>query len=629
MGVTVRAGAHFLLPVQLLLFWTSRQRGADWLRVVPMCWVDSGAALARRAGIGFVLYMAIAPVPALAQLEPDPGTPAVVDVQPRVERAFEAQERVPVFLILHDTETVATAQQAALALLGGEFEIGRRYRNIPVVAGVLSRAGLARLRAHGAVAAVQLDGTGSGGLAEALPAAGVDKVQSLRGLTGAGVTVAVLDSGASTQHPALQGAIVGQHCFTQFGCTPFSSEGESAEDDHNHGSNVTGIVASRGGGGVAKGYAPAAKIVAVKVLDRNNSGQVSDWVAGFDWVLSNLATHDVKVINASLCSTAEYATASACDAGESALAMITRRLIAEGVMITASSGNTGHTETMTAPACNSGVVAVGATYDSNLGRQPETGGTYRALGGSAWPACSDATTNSTTIACFTSTAGARLDLLAPGSQLSSAGVGTGKSLFRGTSQAAPGVAGLAALMLECNPMLTPTRILEVLKMTGQPVMDPRSNMTYPLIRGLEAVDMACPMGAAGSGGAAGAGSGGMGGMGGMVAAAGASGSMAAGMGGGRPAQGGSGMGSAGAASPAGGAGSGGMSGGGLTLGPTAGTLPIAGALPSSRVPAPDDGGCGCAVPGGSGPTRGAWSLLGAGAIVARLRRRSGKRARAD
>jgi hypothetical protein len=180
--------------------------------------------------------------------------------------------------------------------------------------------------------------------------------------------------------------------------------------------------------------------------------------------------------------------------------MVTSKLIDAGVTITGASGNTGHTATMTAPACNTGVIAVGATYDSDLGYQPESGGTYQALGGNPWPACSDTTTDTNTIACFTSTAGERLDLLAPGSQIVSTGVGTNSSMFRGTSQAAPGVAGLAALMLECNPMLTPSEILDVLKKTGTPVMDPRTGMSYPLIRGLEAVDMACPIGAGGSGG---------------------------------------------------------------------------------------------------------------------------------
>jgi hypothetical protein len=416
------------------------------------------------------------------------------EVDPRVEKAFETQERVGVFLMLRDSESAtAAAQQAVIDALGAELEVGHRYGSIRALSGTLSRAGLAIARMHAAVSIINIDGEGSGGLVEAVPAVGVDKVQNERGLTGKGITVAVLDSGSPTMHPALPNAIVAQHCFTSGGCPPTNSnEGDSAEDDHNHGSNVTGIVASRGGNGIGKGYAPSASIVAVKVLNRQNAGRVSDWVAGFDWVSTNLSMLKVKVINASLVSTAEYANAADCDRGEPALAAVTKKLIEAGVTIAASSGNTGHTMTMTAPACNTGVIAVGATYDSDLGRQPESGSTYQALGGGNWPACSDATTNAKTIACFTSTATMRLDVLAPGSQITSTGKGTGRSMFRGTSQASPGVAGLSALLLECNPSLTPSRIVEVLKATGEPVMDPRTGISYPLIRGLAAVDMACP-----------------------------------------------------------------------------------------------------------------------------------------
>ncbi|HKP55435.1 MAG TPA: S8 family serine peptidase, partial [Polyangiales bacterium] len=497
--------------------------------------------MTRFSRLAFVACLWLMASPLAAQLSEDPPPTAarVVEVQRRVEEAFETQDLVRVFIILRDAEaSIGGLQQAVLDTLGSNFDLWHRYRNIHALAGELSRAGLAQLRQHPAVAAVQLDGTGSGGLAEALPATGVDKLQSVRGLTGKGVTVAILDSGASTMHPALQGAIVAQHCFTQSGCPPLNSrEGESAEDDHNHGSNVTGIVGSRGGGGVAKGYAPGASLVPVKVLNRSNAGQISDWVAGFDWVLSNQAMLKIKVINASLVSTAEYATAADCDRSEAALAQVTKKLIDAGVTISASSGNTGHTMTMTAPACNTGVIAVGATYDSNLGVQPESGGTYRDLGGGNWPACRDMNATAKTIACFTSTAGARLDVLAPGSQISSCGKGTGKSLFRGTSQAAPGVAGLAALLLECNPMLTPDKILSVLKATGEPIADPRTSMMYPLIRGVEAADMACGMAMSGgpgvvtAAGMGGLGTGGIGpsggtggGAGGVLAGSGAAGS---------------------------------------------------------------------------------------------------------
>lgn len=596
------------------------------------------------------------PVAALAQLsEPDsPGTLDIVDVQERVVRAFEAEERVPVFILLReDTLAMDERKRSVADALGGEFEQWHSYRNIPAIAGLLSRSGLAQLRHSAAVSAVQLDGKGSGGLAEALPAVGVDKVQSVRGLSGKGVTVAVLDSGASTQHPALQGAFVAQHCFTRRACPPDRTvESESAEDDHGHGSNVTGIVGSRGGG-VSKGYAPAASLVAVKVLNGQNAGQTSDWVAGFDWVLSNHDKLKIKVINASLVSDAEYANAADCDRSETAMASVVKKLVDAGITITASSGNTGHTATMTSPSCNTGVIAVGATYDKDLGRQPEGGPSYQALGGSRWPACSDAVTNRTTLACFTSTAGPRLDLLAPGSQITSVGRGTASSMFRGTSQAAPGVAGLAALLLECNPALTPAMILDVLKKTGEPVVDPRNNMMYPLIRGVEAADMACsgmpggPVGTAGSaapiaGGGAGAAAVGAAGSGGLAAGSGAADQPAA-VGGSTapvvPAAGSSSVpGAAGARAVGVAAGSGGRStvvfgGAGTGTGAAqAGTGQRSSAVTASAgsgAPA-SDSGCQCAAPGAVRSTAHSQRfslLLGLGFLGYCVRRRTLVRAR--
>src|SRR4029077_15993159 len=128
------------------------------------------------------------------------------------------------------------------------------------------------------------DGRGSGHLKVAVPAIGADKVKSVYGLTGKGVTVAVLDTGVDTTHPDLMDSIVAQRCFTQYDCPPSrSTEGTSAEDDNGHGRNVTEIL-TQNGAVASPGFAPDTAIVAVKVNDSNDSGQESDWVSGFDWV---------------------------------------------------------------------------------------------------------------------------------------------------------------------------------------------------------------------------------------------------------------------------------------------------------------------------------------------------------
>lgn len=88
-----------------------------------------------------------------------------------------------------------------------------------------------------------------------------------RGVTGAGVRVAVLDTGIDTDHPDLISDIAAQHCFCSgllFGCCPnLGNEDVSAEDDQGHGTSVAGIITSAGVQ-APLGVAPDAKIVAVK-----------------------------------------------------------------------------------------------------------------------------------------------------------------------------------------------------------------------------------------------------------------------------------------------------------------------------------------------------------------------------
>jgi MYXO-CTERM domain-containing protein len=333
--------------------------------------------------------------------------------------------------------------------------------------------------------------------------------------------VAVLDTGANSSHPDLSSSILAtQRCFTQWACPPDNSaEGSSAEDDHGHGSHVSGIITSEGAV-AGMGFAPDAEIVAVKINDRYDAGMVSDWVAGLDWVFSNLSTLDVKVVNMSICTNQLYGSQSACDAGEPALASAVENLVNAGVTVFAASGNKGSSTEMAAPACNSGVIAVGATYKSEQGRQPSSG-TYAGRFGSSFGDCADATTEFDQIACFTNSP-ERLDIVAPGAVITSATLGSGTEQYWGTSQASPAAAGVAALMLECNPALSPAAVKDILERTGVSVTDAKTGRSYPSIRAAEAVEEACT-GAGGSSTGGEAGGGGETGVGGNTGSGGSTG----------------------------------------------------------------------------------------------------------
>jgi hypothetical protein len=236
------------------------------------------------------------------------------------------------------------------------------------------------------------------------------------------------------------------------------------------------------------GFAPDAEIVAGKINDRSNAGYASDWAAGLDWIFTNLSTLGVRVVNASVSTNQLYASASECDRSEPALAKAVKNLIDAGVTIFASAGNKGSATQVSAPACNTGVIAVGATYKSNQGRQPASN-TYSAQWGSAFADCADTSTAFDKVACFTNS-GPRLDIVAPGAVIVSDVLKSATEGYRGTSQASPAAAGVAALMLECNPKLGPAQIKDILVRTGVSVMA-ANGASFPSIRAAAAVKEAC------------------------------------------------------------------------------------------------------------------------------------------
>jgi subtilisin family serine protease len=385
---------------------------------------------------------------------------------------------------------VARSQESVLAQLSADqFTLYRRYSHVPALAGTITPAALAVLQKQPNVTAILPDEPTMIHLGDSVPALRADIVHSTYNLTGAGVRVAVLDTGIDTNHPDLSNDIVAQHCFTDAGCPPGNTdEGTSAEDDHGHGTNVSGVITSTGT--VAPvGFAPDAEIVAVKVLKWDGSGWVSDWIAGMDWVAANQASLNVDIMNMSLGTFALYA--GNCDFSRNDVAAAAAQLKALGITVFASSGNQGSAAAMSSPACNGDVVAVGATYDSDMGREPDTG-TYQDLFGGSWPACADETTSLSTITCFTNS-NAQLELLAPGAIIESTGIGGGLSYYRGTSQAAPTAAGVAALVLQAEPSLTPAQLVATLKNSHiYMVTDPKNSLSFPLIDALNAVKAYLP-----------------------------------------------------------------------------------------------------------------------------------------
>ncbi|HTU57514.1 MAG TPA: S8 family serine peptidase, partial [Polyangiales bacterium] len=415
-----------------------------------------------------------------------------------LQAALERESSVGVIINLREpystgqvqrAQAIASRASALQAQLGAELEHARSYRYTPALAGKLTRAGVLQLQGHPDVASVQVDHRGKAQLTEAVPAVQASAVHALQ-LTGKGVRVAVLDTGVQSDHPDLRDAVVAQRCFARGACPPLQrNEGEDATDDNGHGTSIAGAIASRGRVS-AVGFAPGAELVVFKVLAADSTGQESDWVAALDYIYANLDRLQVKLVNLSFVSERLFDD-GACDRAAPALAAAIANLTRSGVAVLGASGNNGSNEQLAVPACNSGVIAVGASYDGDVGPMPAGAGTFRQLIAESFAACRDEVSSATQVTCYTNVS-PRLDLIAPGSPILSDWIGSGTSLRGGTSYAAAAVTGIGALLWECNAELDPSALLQVLKETGLPLVDVRNGLSFPLVQAENAVRKACP-----------------------------------------------------------------------------------------------------------------------------------------
>ncbi len=162
--------------------------------------------------------------------------------------------------------------------------------------------------------------------------------------TGRDVRVGVIDTGIATNHPDLQGAVVGG--FNAI-------NGGSYEDDNNHGTYVASVLAARRNGTGIVGVAPEALLYSIKAMGSDGRGYISDVIEGCQWALGQ----GVPVVNMSLGSHYDsIAVQEAIDAAAS-----------RGMSIVAAAGNDGQ-RGLLSPAKNDVAVCVGGSdmYDERV-----------------------------------------------------------------------------------------------------------------------------------------------------------------------------------------------------------------------------------------------------------------------
>jgi subtilisin family serine protease len=361
--------------------------------------------------------------------------------------------------------------------------VTRRFTRLPGVAISADGASMLAMRGDPRVLAIEPDEGGKGLLAEAEPLVGLDQVKAA-GFRGAGITVALIDSGVDKSHPALAGRVVDEACFCGSGCCPngdaTQTGADSALDDNGHGTHVAGAIASQGTSS-PEGGAPDVQLVAVKVLDSHlDFCCMSDVIAALDWIGS--AHPEVKLVNVSLGANSLWM--GDCDALYTILSASVNALRLDGALVVAASGNDSTSDAMRSPACISSVLSVGAVWDADVGDQHEY--------------CNEPVTSADRVACY-SNASTTTDLLAPGGIITSAWPGGGTQALIGTSHAAPLVTACAADLLAAKPALTPQALESLLEQTGHPLTDPRNGLTYPRLDCKAALDAPLPSADAGAG----------------------------------------------------------------------------------------------------------------------------------
>jgi subtilisin family serine protease len=127
-------------------------------------------------------------------------------------------------------------------------------------------------------------------------------VQQTLGLTGAGIGVAIIDSGIASWHDDLTNDSTTNYPYGNQRVSAFVDfvDGiNTPHDEDGHGTHVAGIIAGNGydSNGQKAGVAPDASLVSLRVLDGNGNGTVSNIIAALDWVLANHTAYNIRVVS--------------------------------------------------------------------------------------------------------------------------------------------------------------------------------------------------------------------------------------------------------------------------------------------------------------------------------------------
>lgn len=333
----------------------------------------------------------------------------------------------------------------------------RKFKYIPYIAMEADASELMALNSDPLVISIHEDVPIPLTLAQSVPLINADDAWAL-GYSGSGWDIAILDSGVDKTHTFFSGGkVVEEACFstTSADSTTLCPNGQQSQIGSgagvncsstifgcDHGTHVAGIAA--GNSGTINGVARDAGIISIQICSRFSGADcssaglpspcvfsyTSDQIEGLEHVYSLRTTHNIAAANLSI---GGELHSTHCDGDPTKAAIDNLRSV--GIATVIASGNDGSCNSISAPACISTAVSVGAT------------------------------TKSDSMASYSNYSQSLLSLFAPGSSIYSSVPG-GWAYKSGTSMAAPHVAGAWAILKQRTPFASVLEILNALKSTG-------------------------------------------------------------------------------------------------------------------------------------------------------------------
>ncbi len=363
---------------------------------------------------------------------------------------YKAESELIKAIVIFNEDTYGTQNESYIL---EKFEIikKRNLSRILAVSCELPSEVLERIREHIGVSYVEVDQIVSAfdgpsqASSQVIPT-GISRINANEGTSssGAGVKVAVIDTGIDYLHPDLEHNYRGGYDFVNDDSLPM--------DDNGHGTHVAGTIAAEDNGFGVVGVAPEAELYGVKVLNDEGSGWNSDVIAGILWAADN----DMDVANLSL----------GVEGNSRAMQQAIEDATKAGVTVVVAAGNDYEDANNYIPANYEETITVSAIADFDGepgGLSPQSYG----FGRQKIEIADDA------FASF-SNYGSAVDLAAPGVNILSTWPGGLYETISGTSMASPHVAGAAALYIASrsdNPP-TPYEVAEALIQDATPQTNP-------------------------------------------------------------------------------------------------------------------------------------------------------------